>query len=90
MMTRFLLFHQTQDTTNGPRLRDKAAAAEYLSVSIDTVERLINTGKLPIVRLPVENRRESGTSAGVSKRVLIDVCDLDRIIDESKETRGLA
>jgi hypothetical protein len=73
---------------SGPRLRDKAGAAVYLNASLDTIERLIQTGKLPIVRLPVERSSNGRGRAGVCRRVLIDVRDLDRIIDESKEVRG--
>lgn len=70
------------------RLRDKQGAAEYLSTSVDTIERLIQLGELPIVRLPVERAKNGKGRAGVCRRVLIDVRDLDRIIDASKEVRG--
>jgi hypothetical protein len=72
----------------GPRLVDMAGAAAYISTSRDTVERLVNTGRLPIVKLPVERAANGSGRAGVCRRVLIDVRDLDRIIDASKEVRG--
>ena len=67
------------------RLRDKEGAAEYLSTSVDTIERLIYSGKLPIVRLPVERAANGRGRVGACRRVLIDVRDLDRLVDESKE-----
>jgi hypothetical protein len=74
---------------SSPRLVNKGGAAAYLGdSSIDTVDRLINTGQLPIVRLPVERGANGKGRAGVSRRVLIDVRDLDRLIDASKEVRG--
>ena len=69
------------------RLRDKAGAAAYLNTSIDTIERLIQLGKLPIVRLPVERAQNGKGRAGICRRILLDVRGLDRIIDESKEVR---
>ena len=67
------------------RLRDKRGAAAYLNTSVDTIERLIQIGKLPIVRLPVERAKNGKGRAGVHRRVLVDVRDLDRLVDESKE-----
>ena len=69
-----------------PRKRcvNRDEAAEYLGVSTSTLDRLIGLGKLRIVRLPVTHKREGGAKAGVSRSVLIDVDDLDRLIDESK------
>src|SRR5262245_46909321 len=68
------------------RLLDKDGAAEYLMVSVDTLQRLIHTGAVPIVKLPVERAANGRGQAGVSRRVLIDVVDLDRLIERSKET----
>jgi hypothetical protein len=72
-----------------PRLLDRDQAARYYgNVSTDTIDRLINLGLLPIVRLPVQRARKSGNGAvGVNRRVLIDLKDLDALIERSKETR---
>jgi excisionase family DNA binding protein len=53
------------------RLISLAEAATILSVSIPTARRLISSGRLPATRL--------------SRRVLVDVKDLDRLIERSKE-----
>jgi len=77
------------------RLVDKPRAADYLGTSEDTIDRLIATGALPVVRLPVENasiETQGGSKrkarVGVNRRILIDVRDLDALIDRSKETMG--
>ena len=78
---------RTESAAAGPRrLLDKAAAAEYLSVSTATIDRLIWSGQLPVVKLPVERAENSRGRVGTSRRVLIDVRDLDAIIDRSKES----
>lgn len=69
------------------RLCDREGAAAYLHVSTRTIDRLIDTGQLPVVRLPVERARHGNDGRlGTCRRVLIDVRDLDRLIDLSKET----
>jgi hypothetical protein len=74
-----------------PRCVDKQGAADYLGgVGLNTIERLINTGALPIVKLPVQNTRHGLVADGTSRRVLIDVRDLDALIERNKETRGEA
>ena len=52
---------------------DRDQAADYYGgVSTDTIDRLINCGLLPIVRLPVQRSRKSGDGvAGVNRRILI-------------------
>jgi excisionase family DNA binding protein len=67
------------------RLFDKTQAAEYMTVSTDTIERLIYAGALPVVKLPVERGRNNRGESGTSRRVLLDVNDLDRLIEQSKE-----
>ena len=79
---------RTTDTTpklNGARLVSKEGAGHYLGASKQTIERLIWAGKLPVVKLPVAfvNNR---VKDGASRRVLIDVKDLDALIERSKET----
>jgi len=53
------------------RLVSLAEAAATLSISIATARRLVQSGKLPATRL--------------SRRVLVDVRDLDRLIERSKQ-----
>jgi len=53
------------------RLINLAQAAEVLGVSIPSVRRLIWAGTLPIVRF--------------NRRLLIDLRDLDRLIDQAKD-----
>jgi excisionase family DNA binding protein len=48
-----------------------AEAAATLSISIATARRLVQSGKLPATRL--------------SRRVLVDVKDLNHLIERSKE-----
>jgi hypothetical protein len=67
------------------RLLDKDACAAYLSASVDTVDRLIQAGELPVVRLPVERTQTGRGRVGVCRRILIDVRDLDALIERSKE-----
>ena len=69
-----------------PRCLTKDQAAVYLGVGVDTVERAVQAGVLPVVRLPVETDRK--TKKGTPGRlawVLIDVRDLDALIERSKE-----
>lgn len=69
-----------------PRCLSRDAAAAYLSVSVDQLDRLVHTGRLATVRLPVERSRHTGKgTTGVNRRILIDVKDLDRLVDQSKE-----
>ena len=70
----------------GPRLLGRVEAAHYLGVSTASVDRLIDAQQLPVVRLPVANRRD-GLKVGVGRSVLIDRRDLDRLIDASKDRR---
>ncbi len=56
------------------RLVTVSDAAAILGVSVATVRRLVWTGKLPVVRL--------------TRRLLVDVRDLDRLIEASKERVG--
>jgi hypothetical protein len=72
------------------RLRDREGAAAYLGgVSVDVIDRLIHSGAVPVVRLPVQRSRASGRGVpGVNRRILIDVKDLDALIERSKERFG--
>lgn len=68
-----------------PRLVDREGAAQYYSTSTDTIDRLINAGLLPVVRLPVARARKgSHGTPGANRRILIDVRDLDRLIERGK------
>jgi len=69
-----------------PRLVDRHGAAKYLGVGHTTVDRLIQSGALAVVRLPVE--RHARTNVGIpgrTRRLLIDVRDLDALIERSRE-----
>jgi hypothetical protein len=55
-----------------PRLMDIDAAARYLSRTPKAVRGLISKGALPTVRL--------------DDRVMLDVHDLDRVIEQAKHT----
>ena len=55
-----------------PKRRELAkisTAAKRLDCSMDTIDRLVKAGKLPIVRLPTGRRR-------------IDLAELDALIDD--------
>jgi hypothetical protein len=71
-------------TVRRSRLVTKDVAADYLSTSINTIERLIYSGELPIVKLPVARGPSGKGIPGESRRVLIDVADLDALIRRSK------
>ena len=58
-------------TTIKPRLLSIEQAGQYLSRSAHSVRHLITAGKLPVVKL--------------DNRIFLDVRDLDRVIDESKQ-----
>jgi excisionase family DNA binding protein len=53
-------------------------AAAYLGVSKWTVRDWISAGDLPAVKLPARGDQER------LRRVLVDVQDLDRLIEQSK------
>jgi excisionase family DNA binding protein len=62
----------TPQTTAPPKRRELAkisTTAKRLDVSMDTIDRLVKAGKLPIVRLPSGRRR-------------IDLAELDALIDD--------
>ncbi len=61
----------TSQSKRAPRLLDVKSAAEYLSRTPKAVRRLIDSGKLPVVRM--------------DSRIYLDSVDLDRVIEASKE-----
>ena len=69
-----------------PRLLDRDGAAAYLSVSADTIDRLISTGALSIVRLPAARHRNGAAVAANCRRVLLDRLQLDRLVDQCRES----
>jgi hypothetical protein len=72
-----------------PRCLDRAGAAGYLAVSEDTIDRLIATGAIAVVRLPVARHRRTGAAVeGVNRRILIDRFELDALVERSRETRA--
>jgi hypothetical protein len=62
-----------------PRLLDLEAAATYLSVSPWTIRDLEAKGVLPRVRVPLPN-------GGELRKLLFDKADLDRLIEQWKDT----
>ena len=50
-------------------LLDKEASARYLSTSTKTVERLVQAGVLPVVKLPVERGKQGRGEVGINRRV---------------------
>ena len=60
------------------RLLDVRSAAAYLSVSAWSIRALVESGRLPRVRLPL-------CGDGEMRRLLLDVRDLDRLIEASRE-----
>jgi hypothetical protein len=65
------------------RMRVIRAAARYLSVSVWSIRDLVAAGRLHPVRLPL-GQRPNGEPREL-RRLLVDVHDLDRLIDASKE-----
>ena len=61
-------------TVTTRRLVTLVEAAEVLHVSVASVRRLVWSGKLPVVKL--------------TRRLLVDVRDLDRLIEGAKERVG--
>jgi len=59
------------------RLLRSAEAADYLSVSVWTLRRLIQSGELPVVQ-----REDAG-------KFLVDIRDLDGFIERNKRTIAL-
>ncbi|UCZ88620.1 helix-turn-helix transcriptional regulator [Gordonia sp. WA4-43] len=62
-----------------PRLIGIPDAAHYLGIGISSVERLIDNGTLPVVRI-------GGDATGRRARRLLDRDDLDTYIDNQKAT----
>jgi hypothetical protein len=67
------------------RLLDRDGAAAYLSCSTDTIDRLIATGALGIVRLPVARHRNGAAVSSSCRRVLVDKQEIDRLVDQWRE-----
>jgi hypothetical protein len=69
-----------------PRLLDRETAAAYLCISVDTLDRLFQSGALHVVRLPVQRDRNSGVGVrGATRRILVDRHELDALIEASRE-----
>ena len=70
-----------------PRLLDRQAAASYLGgVSVDTVDRLIHSGQISSLRLPVERQRRGAKGVpGINRRILVDRAELDELILKWRE-----
>ena len=71
---------RTQDTPScappGPRLVTRQQAAEYLSLSLDMIDRLTQQGELRRVQLTLGDR--------TVRKVLYDRADLDRLVELSR------
>lgn len=63
----------TQRQNISPRLLRVAQAAEYLRIGTKAVRHLVASGALPYVQLKPGN-----------SPFLLDVCDLDRFIEQEK------
>lgn len=72
-------------TSGWPRLLSRRAAATYLSVSLQEIDRLINTGHLSVVRLPAVRHRNGAATQGSCRRVLIDRLELDALCTQNRE-----
>jgi len=67
-------------------LLDRDAAAAYLSISVDTLDRLLQSGALHVVRLPVQRDRKTGLGVrGTTRRILLDRHELDSLVDRCRE-----
>jgi len=64
------------------RLLSRRDAAAYLSVSLQVIERLVHTGQLHAVRLPVTRGTGRG-ELGLGRRILIDRLELDALVQRS-------
>ncbi len=60
----------------GPRLVTRQQASEYLSLSLDMIDRLTQQGELRRVQLTLRNR--------TVRKVLYDRADLDRLVELSR------
>ena len=67
-----------EPTPRAARLLDVDAAARYLATSRDTVQRLINSGALAVVRLPVQRTKYGIDPRGSSRRVRLTFAILTR------------
>jgi hypothetical protein len=67
-----------------PKLLDLELAAQYCSVSEDTVLRLINGGHVSVVKLPASRSAHRDTS----RALLVDREELDQEIAKWKQKRG--
>ena len=65
------------------RLLSRRDAAAYLSVSLQAVERLLHTGQLHAVRLPVTRGKGGRGELGQGRRILIDRLELDALVPRS-------
>jgi excisionase family DNA binding protein len=68
---------RTQDSPScapaGPRLLTRQQAAEYLSLSLDMIDRLTQQGELRRVQLTLGDR--------IVRKVLYDRADLDQLVE---------
>jgi excisionase family DNA binding protein len=70
-----------KDTESNARLLSLQRAAQYMGLSYWTIRDLVDTGKIPTVRIPCPRSRDGR----MIRRVLIDRQDLDKMIEQFKE-----
>lgn len=73
-----------------PRVLSRVQAAAYLGVSPATVDRLVASGVVRVVQLPVT--RDAAGNIGVpggNRRVLLDRAELDALVDANRVSRGV-
>jgi hypothetical protein len=73
--------HAKDTLSCAPRLLDLKKAGEYLSISFWTVRNLVETGHIPVVRIPCPSAKDGR----VIRRVLVDRVDLDQLVAKWKE-----
>lgn len=66
-----------------PRGMSVPMTAAYMGTSVDSVLRLINSGRLSLIKLPI-----SRTGRGELRRDICDREEVDRLMTECRETRG--
>jgi hypothetical protein len=70
-----------------PRLLNLKQAAVYLGLSFWSVRDYVLAGLIPSVKMPGLQPREGDKPKQTLRRVLVDVQDLDRFIEQYKNAR---
>jgi len=72
-----------------PRLVDIEGAAKYLGISYWVARDYIASGKIQTVTLPGMKPREGERPKRSLRRILIDIRDLDKFVDDAKASATL-